>query len=91
MLSFISAVYVLLAFLTGIGALLGVVVALPNAVNFYPHYGLASWTTVIYCIVGGSLSVITLLAISEAIKVFLSIEEHTRKAAEIARGSRTVP
>ena len=83
-LIFIAKVYKGLAYLVGILAVIGVIVSLSYLENqFQRGIGI---TLLIQSIIGGALGVITLLAASESIKVFIDIEENTRKTTELVRG-----
>jgi hypothetical protein len=73
-LRFISSMYKLLAFLIGIVA---VVIGILSMSGFDANYPLGFGI-----ILGGLIGLITMLAMSEGIKVFLDIEENTRKFAQ---------
>jgi hypothetical protein len=68
-LSFISGLYKFLAVIT---AVIGVLIA-------FNGRGLEAFTGVIGGVIGG----ITLLAASEVLKLFINIEENTRRAANL--------
>ena len=65
----ISGFYQFLAIIIGIGSALGLL------------YGIkaAGTTIIIYALIMGLMGVITLLAISEGIKLFIQIEDNTNK------------
>ena len=88
-LIFIAKVYKGLAYLVGILAVIGIIVSLSYLEDqFQRGFGI---TLLIQSIIGGAFGVITLLAASESIKVFIDIEENTRKTTELVRGDGITP
>jgi len=88
-LIFIAKVYKGLAYLVGILAAVGIIVGL-NYLADQRQRGFGI-TLLIQSIIGGAFGMITLLAASEAIKVFIDIEENTRKTAEFVQGDGLTP
>jgi len=88
-LIFIAKVYKGLAYLVGIIAAVGIIVGL-NYLADERQRGVGI-TLLIQSIIGGAFGVITLLAASETIKVFIDIEENTRKTTEVVRGDGRTP
>jgi len=72
----IAGVYQVLAWLVAVVAGIGVLFALANFKEDLSKFIL------LFSIIGGAIGFITLLAASESIKVFIDIEENTRKVAE---------
>ncbi len=72
----ISGFYQFLAIIVGLGSALG----LGYGIGLFNEYGKAAGTAIIiYALIMGLIGVITLLAISEGIKLFIQIEDNTNK------------
>jgi hypothetical protein len=72
-LRFISSFYAFLAAIIGIGVVIGLIALLSNGAN----------DQAIPYLFGGVIGVVTLLAFSEIIRVFLDIEENTRMSKNV--------
>ncbi len=72
----ISGIYKFLAWIVGIGAIIGIIFG----ITLLDNYGgkAAGTSLIIYSLIAGFFGVITLLAISEVIKLFIDIEYNTR-------------
>jgi hypothetical protein len=74
----IAGVYQILAFTVAIVATIGIVFALLNL-----GAGTSALILLGLSVLGGTVGVITFFAASESIKVFVDIEENTRRTAEL--------
>lgn len=85
----IANIYKALAYLIGAIAAVGIIMGLSYLDNqFQRGFGI---TLLLQSIIGGAVGFITLLAAAEIIKVFIDIEENTRKTAEIVHGGGITP
>lgn len=79
----ISTIYRILAYLSAVGGIIGVMVGISKMSERYG--GAAGGTILLLSLLYGAIAFITFLAIAEAIHVFIDIEENTRHTSTVLR------
>lgn len=79
----ISTIYRILAYLSAVGGIIGVMVGISEMSERYG--GAVGGTILLLSLVCGAIAFITFLAIAEAIHVFIDIEENTRHTTSTLR------
>ena len=80
-LRIISTIYRSLAYVSAVAGIIGVLVGISQMSERYG--GAAGGTILLLSLLFGAIAFVTFLAISEAIHVFIDIEENTRQSSSV--------